>query len=247
MHTPLKIQNTLMSNFTIIFSFLLLFIGLKVSGQTTQGIITYKHTLFNEENNNFMPMPPSFEVTTQLHFNIKESFYERNTETEIDIDPNDRRSRWIRNMMTQRIKTFYKNTEEDVFIEAQKMFGKDFLISENLPQRKWKISAGEQKDILGYMCMKAMYKDSTENVVVYFTPQITLPHGPDQYGGLPGLILEVQSADFHILAQSIGDTIPKIQKPKDGEKISREALNKLREEKTKERQEMWGDRGRGRQ
>ena len=61
------------------------------------------------------------------------------------------------------------------------------------------------------------------------------------------MILEVQSAEFHILAQSIGDTIPKIQKPKDGEKISRQALNKLREEKIKERQEMWGDRGRGRQ
>ncbi len=246
MQNFLNIQWSKVSGLRALIWALMIVTGPNIQAQVNQGIITYKHTLFNEENSGFMPLPPSFELTTQLHYNAKESLYERNSETEVDIDPNDRRARWIRRMMTQRIKTFYKNTEDNVLVEAQNMFGKDFLINENLPERKWKISAGEQKDIMGYLCMKALYKDSTENIVVYFTPQITLPHGPDQYGGLPGLILEVQSAEFHILAQSIIQDEPQIKKPKNGEKISREALNKLREEKIKERQEMWGDRGRGR-
>jgi GLPGLI family protein len=71
-----------------------------------------------------------------------------------------------------------------------------------------------------------------------------MPHGPSEFNGLPGIILEVQSADFHILAQQVTGEKAEISIPTDGEKITREDFNKLREEKIKERQEMWGDRRR---
>lgn len=226
-------------NYLAAFTLFLLSI-LSLNAQNNQGIVSYKYTLFNEEGSSFPGLPPSFEIITKLNYTSIETFYERDFDQEVEIDPTDRRARWIRRMMLNRAKTYYKNIEENTLIEALNLFGKDFIIPDSLHQRKWKISAGEQKDILGYLCMKATFKDSTENFVVYFTPQIPLPHGPDEFNGLPGLILEVQSAEFHLLAQSITQDKPTIRVPQDGEKISRDDFNTLRDEKTKERQEMWG-------
>ena len=59
----------------------------------------------------------------------------------------------------------------------------------------WTIQADE-KTILGYTCQRVLGKacDGQEITVVWFTPDIPLPNGPKQYeyGGMPGLILEVQ-------------------------------------------------------
>lgn len=218
--------------------------NIRLNAQNHEGIITYKYTLLTEEGSSFPGMPPTFDVMTKLHYTSDKTFFDRDKDAEEVIDPTDRRARWINRMMQNKVRSFYKNVEENRMIELVDLFGKKFIITDSLPQRKWKISAGEQKDILGYMCMKAMYKDSSENLIAYFTPQIPLPHGPSEFNGLPGIILEVQSADFHILAQAVAKEGAVISIPSDGENISREDFNKLREEKIKERQEMWGNRQR---
>jgi len=74
--------------------------------------------------------------------------------------------------------------------------------------------------------MKASYKDSTTNIIVFFTPQIPLRYGPDKFGNLPGIILEVQSAQMHILATDFIKNNPEIKKCRNSGKCGVEEVGK---------------------
>jgi len=233
--------------------FLLLLVSQIGYAQVNEGIIKFKHTIYFETEN--MPaaasanMPNSVESFKKLTFTESVSKYEKDPDViEAVTDDSENRSRMMRMFRDRSEKIFYKNIDEEIVLEQQGLFGKEFLISDTIQTFSWKLSAGEQKDILGYTCMKATYKDSIENLIVYFTPQITVPFGPEKYGELPGMILEIQSAKNHYIATSID--IKKLEtpisKPSKGEAIERKKFNKLRDEKIKEQREMWGNRGMGR-
>lgn len=72
---------------------------------------------------------------------------------------------------------------------------------ENGWHTKWKIT-GDSKEISGYKCFKATRDDLSldldrnnrkYSVVAWFCPELPFPFGPIKYGGLPGLILELQT------------------------------------------------------
>jgi GLPGLI family protein len=210
--------------------------------QSTEGLVKYKKTTYFEFENMPSDMPNSSDEFVKLSFTNTESLFEKDADVVIPEDPNA--PRWARRMKDRNNKTIYKKYEQDLSIEQMNFFGKDFLISDSISSLKWKVSAGEQKTILGYLCMKALYKDSTENLVVFFTPQIPVSSGPDKFGKLPGLILEVQSAQVHIIATDIKleKLSTPISQPTKGDKMTRANFNKLRDEKMKEQGEMWGKR-----
>src|SRR5690606_20935321 len=114
---------------------------------------------------------------------------------------------------------------------------------------KWKVIATEQRDILGYTCMKAELKDTGALVTAWFTPQIQASFGPADYHGLPGLILAIAVEEGKvILAQSIDITAPvaDIEPPKKGKKSTREEFDAMMIEKQKEMESMWrNNRGGG--
>ena len=64
----------------------------------------------------------------------------------------------------------------------------------------WRIISTETKKIDNYTCYKATTEYVVTNpkgtfkhpVVAWFCPEIPISHGPNGYGGLPGLILEIQ-------------------------------------------------------
>ena len=74
----------------------------------------------------------------------------------------------------------------------------------------WVIT-NETKDISGYKCYKATtfrYSDSgvmdeKYAITAWFTPKIPVPYGPNGYGKLPGLILELQSFMSTIYVKTI--------------------------------------------
>lgn len=189
-------------------------------------------------------MPKSTENSMQLLFNKTESLYQKNPNFKEDVDPNDNRPRFFKRMREMAVSTYYKDKNNKKLVEQASFFGKDFLVESELSDLKWKISAGEQKSILGYTCMKAYYKDSLQNLVAYFTPQIPVSQGPDVYGGLPGLILEIQSANVHILATEVKPGEITIKQPDKGKKMTKEEYEKMKQEKIKEQAEMRGGQGR---
>jgi GLPGLI family protein len=218
------------------------------------GNIYYKQTTY--VNTERIPaewasqVPKEVENFYVLTFNSSASLYFKNPDIKNELpefEANDSRARMMRRFAERTDKIYYKNLDEGSVLEQLYFFNKAFLVSDTVQIFKWKIAAGEQKEILGYTCMKAIYKDSTENLVVYFTPQISVPYGPDRFGELPGAILEIQSARNHWMATSVvmsEQQLPVIP-PDKGEKMTKAAFNKLREEKMKEQREMWGGNRRG--
>lgn len=84
-------------------------------------------------------------------------------------------------------------------------------------------------------------------VTVWYTPMIPVGHGPGEYGGLPGLILEMNVYRTTILCSKIvmnPDEPEQIIAPNKGKEVTREEYNAIVKEKMDEMREMWG-RGRG--
>ncbi|WP_375252873.1 GLPGLI family protein [Dokdonia donghaensis] len=87
----------------------------------------------------------------------------------------------------------------------------------------------------------------TEEIVAWYTPMIPASHGPDEFGGLPGLILELSTSNTTILCTKVVLN-PKepvnIEAPAKGKEVSREEYTKILEEKGKEMAERFGRGGR---
>ena len=84
----------------------------------------------------------------------------------------------------------------------------EFLITDSIP--KWKLST-ETKKINNYTCYKATYEKEYQfysdivlkTITAWYCPEFPYPYGPKGFGGLPGLIFEVQDDKTVIGIESI--------------------------------------------
>ncbi len=76
-------------------------------------------------------------------------------------------------------------------IAAKSIYEEHFLIKDSVPKYVWKIG-NEVRTVAGYNCRKAVTRicDSVY-VVAFYTDEIPVSGGPEQMGGLPGMILEL--------------------------------------------------------
>lgn len=141
----------------------------------------------------------------------------------------------------------YGNLDEDLFLNQREFFGRKFLITDKLEKQAWKMT-GEQRKIGEYVCQKATAEIDSQQVVAWFTPQILVSAGPDGYGGLPGLILELEidNGKRHVIATRI-ELKPleegTFERPDKGKKVSREEFKQIETEKRKEMNEQNGGPG----
>lgn len=71
----------------------------------------------------------------------------------------------------------------------REIFDNTYLIKDSLRNLEWKITQ-ETRDIAGFECKKAVSKICDSVVVVaFYTDQIPVSAGPENFGGLPGMIL----------------------------------------------------------
>ena len=123
----------------------------------------------------------------------------------------------------------YKNVGDNKLVQAQEFYGKRFLVVDELQPIAWKMGS-EVKQIGGYTCFKATaivpeqelswynfswgqlsatVSTSTEQniqltqIEAWYTLQIPVKHGPAEFWGLPGLILEVSAGDTTMLCSEI--------------------------------------------
>lgn len=149
----------------------------------------------------------------------------------------------------------YKNVAEQTFEQEQDVMGKEFLIKDALEPAEWELT-GETKKIGNYTAQKATYSrivDSqrfstsmtemenvkdTIQVTAWFTPEIPVPHGPENYFGLPGLILEAQNSERTLICEKIelnpSANPVKIERPKRGKEVSRDEFRAMQEESMKQ-------------
>jgi len=86
-------------------------------------------------------------------------------------------------------------------------------------------------------------------VTAWFSPQIPVSTGPGAYGGLPGLIMELNTGRTTILCSKLvlnPEKAIEIDVPEKGKEVTREEYNQIVKEKTEEMRENWRGRGGGR-
>lgn len=125
----------------------------------------------------------------------------------------------------------YHNNSNGLFKENE------FLIIDPLNQN-W-VYTNETKIIDGYTCYKATNEYIVDNgkifkhpVIAWFCPQIPISIGPRGYGGLPGLILELQewNSVFGVEKIEFSNNVKEIILPQEGKIISeQEYQNKVGE------------------
>jgi GLPGLI family protein len=158
----------------------------------------------------------------------------------------------------------YKNTKENEQIQNQEFYGKNFLVKDKLQVIDWKMGS-ETKKIGKYICYKAtafvptndltwyafswnrISNDTTKDnekkaikmtqVEAWYTPQIPVKHGPSEYWGLPGLILEVSAGDTTLLCYEIvlnPKEKTEIKAPKKGKIVTKMKYQSIVAKKMKE-------------
>lgn len=175
-----------------------------------------------------------------LTFNADAAIFEdgnNNTEDVMSSAPGDGGVR-IR-MVYSGDSKIYTDLKNDIVTEQRDFMNRIFLVEKKNPSDAWKVT-GQQKDILGYKCFEAVRQDTSGNrTIVWFAPSIPVKAGPAGLGNLPGMVLE---ADFNsgsrvLTAKSIETAVAeagKIQKPKEGKKVTEEEYKSIVSEKMKE-------------
>lgn len=79
----------------------------------------------------------------------------------------------------------------------KQIFEQQFLIQDSMRKLTWRIT-NEIRTIADYKCRKAVTKicDSVY-VIAFYTDDIPVSGGPEQFGGLPGMILELAVPRLH--------------------------------------------------
>lgn len=167
----------------------------------------------------------------------------------------------------------YKNIKSKEILIDQEFFGKQFLIKDDLNPIEW-VMGKESKQIGQYMVFKATAtvpdtsfdmssfrrpregdekqeekEERTVDVVAWYTPQVPVNQGPDNYWGLPGLILEVNAGNTTILCTKIvmnSKDKESIKKPEKGDVVTQEEYTKITTDKMEEFRNSRGRGGRGR-
>ena len=166
----------------------------------------------------------------------------------------------------------YKNVAKNQLVQAQEFYGKRFLVKDQLQPIEWNME-NDIREIGGYTCFKATavvptaelswfnfsWGEITSNsssepevqltqIEAWYTLQIPVKHGPAEFWGLPGLILEVSAENTMMLCYEIIIN-PKernvIKAPEKGQEISKSDYRNTVIEKMSEMRNSYGGRRRG--
>ncbi|MDG1393807.1 MAG: GLPGLI family protein [Flavobacteriaceae bacterium] len=204
-------------------------------------------------------MKNRLEKSYVLSFNKEESVF--NEEDQLDAISGATDS-WGKNFAPGRQ---YKNVKTNTQLQEQEFYGKKFLINDALQPIEWRLES-ETKQIGNYSCFKATASiptndltwysfswdklrntndsDSTQvkeikltEVEAWYAPQIPVRHGPLEYWGLPGLILEVSADNTTMLCSKLvlnPEEVIEIIAPSKGKEVSKNEYQVIITEKMKE-------------
>lgn len=165
----------------------------------------------------------------------------------------------------------YLNLKDKKSRVQDEIFDKEFLIVEPLEKLDWKL-VNETKKIGDYSCFKAeliipvserqrkeyeeflkkeevkpalfkMEEPKDKVVIAWYAPEIPISFGPNNYWGLPGLILEINEENTIILCSKViltNKEKSKIKVPNTGEKVTQKKFDEIEKKKTDSRKDEDG-------
>jgi GLPGLI family protein len=188
-----------------------------------------------------------------LYFTENSALYEKDPAEEAVLNKNLQEALYKANYMkpsSAEVKKVYYDFEKNEKTELVEFMTRNFLVSEVMERTGWKL-INKRVKVLNYICQGAELKRDDNTITAYFTSEIPVSIGPDEFFGLPGLILVVEiNGETAFMATSIDLAFPGkgiISKPDKGKKVTREEFNNIVEEKIKEFEEMekkekWGNK-----
>ncbi len=237
--------------------FLAFFLPIFSFAQQTEGEVIYTETIkftldLPEDMAQEMKdkIPSSQSVSKSLKFNEKASLYsnwEADETEDVEVEHSTNDGMQFKMKIDRPENTYYADHENGTFINSQEFFGRMFLINGGSEHCQWKLT-GEQKKVNDYVCQKATCTDKEEEITAWFTPQIPVSTGPSGYGGLPGLILEIDVNNGERIFSATKINLKQLEKnaiaaPEKGKKVSKEEFKKIRDEKMKEMNAEMGGSG----
>lgn len=222
----------------LFFLSLCLTVSTLISAQNTEGVITYEekinmHRRITDES--MKAMIPEFRTSNMMFYFKGEECMYKPDENEEDEETNNAAPGVMMRMRRPQGET-YRNLATSSQISTREFGGKKYLITDSLKQRAWKIGT-ETKKIAGYDCTKATFKDTAQkaDVIAWFTMDLPLAAGPQTFGALPGMILEVDSNNGELLMVAKKIEFKKLKDkdvaaPTKGEKITQADFRKKMDE-----------------
>lgn len=128
----------------------------------------------------------------------------------------------------------YKNLAKAIQVDARELGPKKYLIVDSVKTYVWR-PTGESKKIGNFTCYRATAMSAEKrDLDAWYTPEIAVSGGPEGYGGLPGMILELDidhGANHFLMVEFVAMPDLVIKAPSGGKKISRKEFDKLLEER----------------
>jgi GLPGLI family protein len=208
--------------------------------QVKEGRVVYERKINMHrrlEDPSMKSMLPEFNISkVELLFSSDESLL-RNIKEEEDIRDQagqDNNGPVIRMRFGGGDDQTYKNYREEKMIQQREMGPKKYIIEDSFPRQSWKLEDDTQT-IQGHLCKAATCKGQQGNAIIaWYAEDLQSPSGPEVYGGLPGLILRLDSNDGEMVytAVEISSTFDHklVHAPADGKKVTRAAFKKMMDE-----------------
>ncbi|MCC4214175.1 GLPGLI family protein [Leeuwenhoekiella parthenopeia] len=152
--------------------------------------ITIEDNAFNQNISNNVTS-----LEYRLKFNSNKALYTKNKSLNKDTDP-------VTQAIVEGVANFsgivYYDRLSNSIIHQKEFAGDTYLVTRN--NIDWVLTKESQK-IDDFVCYKAVSNRIIKNsegtfklqVIAWYSPEIPVPFGPDGYGGLPGLILQLQN------------------------------------------------------
>ena len=161
-----------------------------------------------------------------LYFNDTAAVYKMGRE-----NPNDSwKDTWSSTTNSKNV--IYQNFDKQQSRVVKEVYDQTMFVSDSLLPIEWHLQ-DEIREIAGFDCRKAVGKlyDSLY-VVAFFTDQILLPSGPEQFNGLPGTILGLAFPRFHTTwfatkVELTSPTVAEMQPPVPGKRMTTVDRKKL--------------------
>lgn len=250
---------------TLLFVGVILCTTLLLSAQKS-GLITYsevtKLELEGIEGLNLKDMMPSeMGASKALYFNQLTTVYrdaDDHVNEDIEMESDDGSFQMVFSTGSAIEEILYTDLNERKSLHQTEFMGKEFLITSDIEKAKWKIT-DERIKYLDFVCQKAVRTETIpptpgtdgepkeREIVAWFTPEIPLPIGPDNYGQLPGavLLVSVDEGKTEIKATAVDlevDIAERLTAPTKGQKVSPEEYDQIIADKMKELQESYNNK-----
>lgn len=200
-------------------------------------------------------MPKSFTNYKELSFSPEFAYYrvspkQEKVDAEREAQANAEGRGGMRRMMFNSKSIHYWDLKKNKYVEKREIFEREFLIKDEPQKLKWKIM-GEAKPIAGYVCQKAVtLVDDSLEVIGWFCPSIPVSTGPNGYGQLPGLILELVTDKGRVTLTADSVALHEVvaadyEQPKGGKVVTQKEYDQIFKEKMEEMRAEWQSRMKG--